>query len=105
MSRHIADMVNPVEYSFDARDVGQLIAGKVKVAPGGSTATMKVVLPGFDGGEMLHGPCRWQPRIEGAGGGAATVKLPVVGDDVLLAFDDNADPWVIAWWPASYGYV
>lgn len=73
--------------------------GFVSRAPIGAGQPFQVVIPDFDGGdpsqdgEMLaHEIRRWIPR-------GAT--LPKVGDEVLVLVDDQAEPWVAAWWPTA----
>lgn len=37
------------------------------------------------------GPCRWQARDD--------TSHPARGDICLVEFDDQGEPWVVAWWP------
>lgn len=37
------------------------------------------------------GPSRWQARD--------AVSLPASGDDCLVIFDNDNEPWIVAWWP------
>jgi hypothetical protein len=72
------------------------------------TDRLMVIIPDF-AGDLQFGPCRWTPRLE-----PVTVNLaepgetarntilahiiyPQKGDDCLVAFDQNSEPWVIAY--------
>ena len=74
--------------------------GFVASAPAGLGAPFTVVLPEFDDradttahAEMhLYEIRRWQSRA---------TTIPAVGDEVLVAVDDQNEPWVVAWWPAG----
>jgi len=50
-----------------------------------------VIIPAF-GDDHEWGPCRWQSR------GVDSDK-PNKGDECLVAFDSDRQPWVVAWWP------
>jgi hypothetical protein len=49
---------------------------------------LTVALPGADKQQHIHGPCPFMPRGQ---------ALPQAGDQCLVAFDDDDDPWIIAW--------
>lgn len=49
-----------------------------------------VILPDLDENIRI-GPCRWQARDQ--------VNLPQRDDDCLVIFDNDHQPWVVAWWP------
>lgn len=49
-----------------------------------------VILPEFDE-SFAWGPCRWQSRD--------AVTLPNRGDWCLIIFDNDKEPWIVAWWP------
>lgn len=54
----------------------------------GDPFTVKV--PDFDDLHVFQ-IRRWMPRGE---------ELPAPGDEVLVIVDDQAEPWVVAWWPS-----
>lgn len=56
-----------------------------------------VTLPSVDTGLVQHGPAAWIPRINDAG----DPVYPEAGNICLLVFDDDDQPWVAVWWPAS----
>jgi hypothetical protein len=45
-------------------------------------------------GQVKWGPCRWNSKLYGLTG----MTLPVVGTEVLVAFDNRQQPWVVAIW-------
>lgn len=51
---------------------------------------MYVIMPDFDP-HLKIGPARWQARD--------AVSLPAKGDDCLVIFDNDREPWVPVWWP------
>lgn len=57
------------------------------------TSKAYVTIPDMDpdGPGIRIGPCRWQSRD--------AVSLPVRGDECLVIFDNDNEPWVVAWWP------
>ncbi len=65
-------------------------------APDSIDAEVFLVCDGIDGGEHLIGPARWAPRVDAVG----DTVTPVAGDEALVMFDDNGDPWVVVWWEA-----
>ena len=54
------------------------------------TDLVPVILPDFDPNQQW-GPCRWQSRD--------AVSLPARGDACLVIFDNQRNPWIVAWWP------
>lgn len=63
-----------------------------------SVGDMAYVLYEFDGGQFLHGPCTWQPRVS-AGGNA---MIPKKGDACAVIDDDDGELHIISWWdPAA----
>jgi hypothetical protein len=68
----------------------QVWQGKIATAPTDFAQRVQVIIPDFDA-ELRWGPCRWQARDE--------VSFPVVGDSCLVIFDNDREPWVVAWWP------
>lgn len=54
------------------------------------TTLIQFILPDFDD-EQRWGPCRWMPRD--------SVSLPQRGDKCLVVFDNQMNPWILAWWP------
>jgi len=65
-------------------------AGKVAIAPTSPSGRIWVVLPDLDP-HIRVGPCRWQTRND--------TDLPARGDDCLVIFDNDREPWVVTWWP------
>lgn len=51
---------------------------------------LPVILPDFDE-TITWGPCRWQSRD--------ATSLPAMGDSCLVVFDNQQNPWIVAWWP------
>jgi hypothetical protein len=51
---------------------------------------LMVIIPEMDPSFEI-GPCRWQSR-DG-------VSLPTIGDECLVIFDNDNEPWIVAWWP------
>jgi hypothetical protein len=49
-----------------------------------------VIIPDLDP-TLRVGPCRWQARD--------AVSLPAKGDACLVIFDNDREPWVVAWSP------
>ncbi len=49
-----------------------------------------VIIPDLDP-TLQIGPCRWQARD--------AVSLPAKGDACLVIFDNDHEPWVVAWSP------
>lgn len=64
--------------------------GIVANSPVGFASLLMVTIPSFDP-QLTWGPCFWQARD--------AVTLPVKGDKCLIIFDEQRQPWVIAWWP------
>lgn len=66
--------------------------GLVSRAPADFAHSLFVTLPDFGSDQDLEwGPCRWQSRD--------ATTLPAKGDQCLVLFDNNKEPWVVAWWP------
>lgn len=86
----IDDLFTPTER--DQRERPAAVRGTIASAPIDSTTKVYVTIESFDGGENRHGPCRWMPRL---------ISGPAVGDEALVVFDEQGDPWVVAWWPSS----
>lgn len=51
---------------------------------------LSVVIPGIDENVRWEN-CKWQARND--------TDIPHRGDSCLVAFDDNNQLWVVAWWP------
>lgn len=64
---------------------GQFAANVVNVSDRAS-----VIIPDLDVSLRLDG-ARWNQRL--------AVGFPAKGDDCLVVFDNNMEPWVICWWP------
>lgn len=69
----------------------QVWAGRIASAPADQSVKVQVVIPGLSP-ELRIGPCRWMPR-------GSVITMPARGDDCLVVFDNNGEPWVICWWP------
>lgn len=69
----------------------QVWAATVLDTAGSLADKVRVLVPGFDGGETAHGPCPWMPRGE---------DLPTRGDTAIVAIDDEGNEWIVGWWPA-----
>lgn len=54
-----------------------------------------VIIPNLDP-NLKIGPCRWQARD--------SATLPTRGKDCLVIFDNNNEPWVVAWWPFGWSF-
>lgn len=76
----------------DALERPAAVKGTIASEPATAAERVYVTVEAFDGGENRHGPCAWTPR------GAL---LPEAGDEALVVFDEQGDPWVVAWWPSS----
>lgn len=62
-------------------------------APESPSDTLYVTIPAFDGGEQLHGPCDWEPRISDTG----NALLPAQGVPCAVLDDEEQDLYVIYW--------
>lgn len=90
MSGYIDDSLREERFRDASRDYDSIISGRFNSAPASEAEEVMVIIPEFE--EHLEwGPCKWMPR-------GAT--LPEVGDIALICFDQNQQPWVVAWWPA-----
>ncbi len=68
-------------------------AGKfVNPVPTGFTIRARIVIPDMNP-DLVFENVRWQSRN--------STTLPVVGDKCLVIFDNNREPWIVAWWPYS----
>lgn len=67
------------------------LRGVVTVAPAGLGKPFSVICPNFS---TEHA---FQIRYWTARG----LTVPAAGDEVLVLFDDDSEPWVAAWWPAA----
>jgi hypothetical protein len=84
------DQLRPSQQSPDApiARVQPIWAAEVYEDAADVNSTVRVRLPTADGGVKLFGPCPFMPR------GSA---VPQKGDQALLAFDDEGEPWIIGW--------
>jgi hypothetical protein len=62
--------------------------GIINSNPPDFATRVTVIIPGLDPGLEL-GPCLWMPRD--------AVSLPAKGDECLVIFDNEREPWVVAW--------
>lgn len=58
--------------------------------PADVSARADIIIPDMDP-TLRFTDCRWQSRDE--------VSLPRRGDPCLVIFDNDREPWVVAWWP------
>lgn len=66
--------------------------GKVAESATGFNQPVNVVIDAIDNEVYYHGPCRWMPRGN---------DLPAAGDECLIVFDEQNEPWVVNWWGAT----
>lgn len=68
----------------------QAWSGIIASNPNDFADPVQVTIPGLEA--TLRWKCRkWQARND--------VDLPQRGNPCLVMFDENNDPWVVAWWP------
>lgn len=80
MATDPADLLQPNGAKPQAPSAHQLMVGKVISNVDGGVI---VVIPGFDNGRNKWGPCTWPgPDLD-------------TGEQVLIGFDENGEPWVI----------
>jgi hypothetical protein len=73
-----------------ANPFGQVYHGKVSRAPTLLSDLIGVTVPDIHP-DLLFNNVNWQSRDN--------VTLPAVGDDCVVIFDNNRQPWVVTWWP------
>lgn len=66
---------------FVCRFAADAVAGVKAQVTGGQFGTSRVT------------GCRWSAHV-----GVPDPILPEQGDTALVVFDDEGDPWVVAWW-------
>lgn len=71
-------------------ELGQVWKGLIAQNAASLTNKLYVTIPDLDP-TLRVGPCRWQSRD--------AVSLPVRGDRCLVIFDNDREPWIVAWWP------
>lgn len=76
-----------------SRRQGNSYKGRIAEDAAAADDEVTVIVPNYSG-EHRHGPCRF-PLSNGAG------VLPVRGDDCLVAFDEDEDPWIVVWYPGG----
>lgn len=64
--------------------------GLIAAAPTDIDQRVSVRIPDMNQ-DLVFPNVRWQTRD--------AVTLPQRGDSCLVAFDNDHEPWVIAWWP------
>jgi hypothetical protein len=70
--------------------LGDIWRGLVNRAPVDFADRLDIRIPEMN--DLLVFPdLRWMPR--------GNTTLPSVGDHCLVVFDNDYEPWVIAWWP------
>ena len=69
--------------------LGQIYQGQIARQPLNFSALMDIVIPDVHPGIVFHN-VKWQARDN--------TSLPQAGDTILAVFDNNNEPWVIAWW-------
>lgn len=75
------------------RGAREAYAGEFATSAESTLDEVTVLLPGVDGGVNRFGPASWMPRVDDAG----ETVYPTRGDACLVMFDDDGDPWVVAW--------
>jgi hypothetical protein len=70
--------------------LGKVWRGLIAVGADLLTDPVMVTIPDMDP-DFRIGPCRWQSRDSST--------LPLRGDQCLVVFDNNFEPWVSVWWP------
>lgn len=84
MSSHVYD-------GLPDRDSPQAIwSGLIATTPVDFAETVAVLIPGLSN-ELQWEECKWQSRND--------IDMPTRGDKCLVAFDENNEIWVVAWWP------
>lgn len=74
-------------------DLNFLWHGKIASNPPDFKTRVYVTIPDLDP-DLKIGPARWQTRDP--------IGLPVKGDDCLVIFDNDREPWVVMWWPKEF---
>lgn len=64
--------------------------GIVHKAPNDVNDLLDITIPDL-GAEILFNQVKWQSRD--------AISLPSPGDPCLVIFDNDREPWVVAWWP------
>jgi hypothetical protein len=73
-----------------ANPFGQVYHGLVARAPTLLSDLISVTIPDIHP-DLLFNNVNWQSRDN--------VTLPAKGDDCVVIFDHNRQPWVVTWWP------
>lgn len=81
----VADLLTPAQ-----TDEAVAVRATVKKAPASLSATLKVVIPSF-ADDRQYEVRHWMPRGD---------VLPDVGDKALVIFDDDGQPWLVAFTPS-----
>lgn len=68
-----------------------VVSAVIETAPVGLGDELRVTLPSFDPLQAFE-ISFWMPR---------GTDIPSVGDQGLVAFDENGEPWLIGWQPTS----
>jgi len=70
--------------------LGQIYKAVISSPPTAFDDAMDILIPDVHP-DLVFSNVRWQARDN--------QSLPSVGDDVLVIFDNNNEPWVVTWWP------
>jgi hypothetical protein len=85
MSQLFEDRAAPPALSYVWR-------GMVAQAPVDFADRISVIIPDMNK-DLVFPDVRWQTRD--------SISLPARGDACLVLFDNDHEPWVVAWWPFS----
>lgn len=92
MPRIIDSMSDTAKRREVGRRKGNVYTGMIAEDANDFDDAIDVVVKDYSD-KFRHGPCRF-PRCNGA-------TLPLRGDDCLVAFDENDDPWIVVWYPGD----
>lgn len=70
--------------------MGRVWRAEIASDPDDLDSRVDVIIPELDR-RLKVKDCRWQSRD--------ATSLPSPGDACLVVFDNNMEPWVVAWWP------
>lgn len=73
-----------------AQPIQRIWSGIVANNPTDLSTLVEVTIPAMDSSQRWT-KCFWQSRN--------ATDVPHRGDPCLIIFDDNMQPWVVAWWP------
>lgn len=85
------DELFPKKHKQDSEGPGPNTAWAAEIASSPSNGEVYVKIPGFSS-TLRFGPCPYMPKAT-----SGAPDEPSRGDDALVVFDDNNDPWVVCW--------